>query len=424
MIIRRHDEERRTMTTAHAWSARARVARPRSSGQALMYVTLFLFVLVALVGLGVDGGSLYLNRRGMQVAADAAALAGARVMGTGDSTGADIRGAIDQYAAANLVDQPSQNVSAYYTDITGARLGTVDGSGTAPVAAVGVEVTTTKQAPTYFLPILGINSFQVQAIAGARSRPAPGAPVNFGIFALAANLPPGNKVLDWSGGQWTVSGIIHSNSDIDMSGNGNTINGSVEYVTGVKPTGLKNSATLNPSTNNPIQSTVLADPINLTPADFYQGTTSTATYHYISGNTNLSSYVVSGVLQPGVYYVDGSINFSTGLSTTVASNVTLVTTGSINIASPSMNFTPYSRGLTFFANVTTNNVGLNISGSTGSWTGAAYAPHSNLQFSGSSNMAATGNLIGYTVHISGTGVNYVAGSMPGSPGPAEIVLYE
>jgi hypothetical protein len=411
------------MTTTHHGALRARATRA-DRGQALALLSLFLIAMSGLVGLGVDGGSLYLTRRGMQNAADAAALAGARVMATGDTSGADIRTAIETYAGANYVANPAQNVTAYYTDGTGARVGTVTASGSAPASAIGVEVIATRQAATIFLPILGINSLEAKAIAGARAKPAAGGGPGYGIFAIDPNQKKGSKVIDWPGSSWTVSGTIHSNSDVGMSGGSNTINGSVEDVTGANPTGLKGN-TLNPKANNPVQSTVLPDPVNKTLADFYQGTTSTATYHYINGNTNLATYVTNGVLAPGVYYVNGNINFTTSLSTTVPSTVTLVTTGSIGITGPNMNFISYSSGMAFFANITTNNTGLNIAGSNGTWNGIAYAPHSNLTYAGSSNVSGNGSLVGYTITMSGSSghLAYDPSIFP-NPSTAEIFLYE
>jgi len=411
------------MTTCHPGALRA--SRP-NRGQALVLLSLFLIVLLAVLGLGVDGGNLYLQRRGAQLAADASALAGARLMGTPTSTGAAIRAEIEKYASANQVDNPAQNVSAYYTDDSGARVGTItSGSGTPPAFATGVEVIATKQPSTFFLPILGINSLQVSALAGARAKPPTGSGGGYGMFALSPNQPRGSKVVDWSGGGWTVTGTLHSNSDFDISGTGNTINGSVEDVTGATPTGLSGKAALNPGTNNPVQSTVLPDPVNKTLADFYQGTTSTPTYHYINNSTNLASYVTSGVLDPGVYYVNGNINFSKGLSTTVTSKVTFVATGSISIASPNMNFAPYSQQMLFFANVTTTNSGLKISGSNGTWDGIAYAPHSDLQYSGSANVSGSGSVVGNTIHLSGSNghLAYDPTVLP-PPSTAEIILYE
>jgi hypothetical protein len=412
------------MTTTHHGALRARATRA-DRGQALALLSLFLIAMSGLVGLGVDGGSLYLTRRGMQNAADAAALAGARVMATGDTSGADIRTAIETYAGANYVANPAQNVTAYYTDGTGARVGTVTASGSAPASAIGVEVIATRQAATIFLPILGINSLEAKAIAGARAKPAAGGGPGYGIFAIDPNQPKNSKVINWPGSSWTVSGTVHSNSDVSMSGSSNTINGSVEDVTGANPTGLK-SATLNPSKNNPVQSTVLPDPVNKTPSDFYQGTTSTATYHYVSGDTNLSSYMTNGVLQSGTYYVNGNINFATTMSQTVTSAVTLVATGSINISSANMNFNfaPYTGGMLFFAN-TSNSNGLTIAGSSGSWTGLAYAPHTNLQYSGSANVSGAGSLVGWHITMAGSSghLTYDPSIFP-APSTAEITLYE
>ncbi len=54
-------------------------------GQVLIQVTLMLVVLLTFVGLAIDGGLVYAERRQMQNAADAAALAGARELCLGHS---------------------------------------------------------------------------------------------------------------------------------------------------------------------------------------------------------------------------------------------------------------------------------------------------------------------------------------------------
>ena len=134
---------------------------------------------------------------------------------------------------------------------------------------------------------------------------------------------------------------------------------------------------------------------------------------------------MSGVLDPGVYYVDGNINFATGVSLTVPSTVTLVATGSITISCPTVNFVPYSQGMLAFANVTTSNTGLNLSGSNGSWSGIVYAPHSDLRCSGSANLTANGSLVGYTVSLTGNGLHLTNNSVYSpTPSTAEIILYK
>lgn len=69
----------------------------RESGQVLVIVALFLVALLAMLALVVDGGNLYLHRRAMQNAADAGAIAGARVLAY-NGTEASVRAAAKEYA--------------------------------------------------------------------------------------------------------------------------------------------------------------------------------------------------------------------------------------------------------------------------------------------------------------------------------------
>ncbi len=52
-------------------------ATTAENGQTLVWVALAMVVLLAFVGLAIDGGAVYAERRRMQNAADAGALAGA-----------------------------------------------------------------------------------------------------------------------------------------------------------------------------------------------------------------------------------------------------------------------------------------------------------------------------------------------------------
>jgi len=307
-----------------------------------------------------------------------------------------------------------------------------------PANATGVQVSTAAQASTLFMPILGFNNIQVRGVAGAHGTPsAPGGP-GYGMFAIESGKPKGSKVIDWSGSSWTEFGTIHSNSDIDISGSSNTIGNTsnpsnVEYVTAVNPSGLSGKATLTPSTNNPIQSTVLPDPVNKTLADFYQGTTSTSTYHYIDlGGSNtpadLSAFITNGVLQSGTYYVKGNINLG-ALSATTPSTVTLVATGSIQSSHP-IDLLPFDPSkMLFFADISKasapGGVGLKISSPSGSWDGIAYAPHSRLEYSGSSSLISKGSIVAFDIKFSGSsGTLKYDPSYFGTPSVAQIFLYQ
>ena len=419
-----------TMTRRVRTSCR-RAVRPRATesngGQGLVLLTLFLVTMIALVGLGVDGGSLYLHRRTMQNAADAAAFAGARLLSLSTRDTPTIRSEIETYAGKNYVINPASNVTAYYTDDGGAQVGAItSAAGTAPATATGVKVITRRQAPTFFLPIIGFGDLKASASAGAHGRPATGGGPGYAVFALAPNLV-GQGVIDWNGNSYNVSGTVHSNSDIKLGGGGNTFNGILQDVTGTSPTNLASKATLNPSANNPVQSTVLPDPVNKTLADYYQGTTSTATYHYVSGNTNLSSFLTNGVFQPGVYYVNGKISLSSGetMSATQASSVTFVATGQISVSSNNMNFQPYKDGMLFFSNASSGD-GVVIQGNYGNWNGVAYAPHANVKLTGSNNVKDPhASLVGWTIQTTGAGQTLIYDdSLFPQPTAAEITLYE
>ena len=49
-----------------------------------------------------------------------------------------------------------------------------------------------------------------------------------------------------------------------------------------------------------------------------------------------------------------------------------------------------------------------MSGSNNAWTGIIYAPHGLIEFSGSTNTALSGSLLGYSVRINGSDVTIIA----------------
>src|SRR5205823_2471742 len=146
----------------------------------------------------------------------------------------------------------------------------------------------------------------------------------------------------------------------------NSFNGQVEYVT---TENIKAGSTFsNPATNNPGQSKVLDDPVNQTPAAYYQGASNTSTYFYFpSGTSNLNNFSPTNFpqyfiadpaspgnyyMKPGVYYVDGSITLKGNMSPTTASQVTVVATGKVQVVtSPGLDFPQYQNGLLSFGSI-------------------------------------------------------------------------
>ncbi|MDQ3705866.1 MAG: pilus assembly protein TadG-related protein [Chloroflexota bacterium] len=204
----------RTRTSTHTVRRGAATTLPRnhvpflyrkSSGQAMVIIVLSLFVLMAIVGLAIDGGSSYQQRRKAQNAADATAMAGTRKMLTlyedmvlnydrdvnGSSSKEDaIRAEINNIAAANGIVTTTDKLSAYFVNdqkqVVSALVG--DGCGTAPglglvalgpcqvgynnmvpwaMGAKGIYVTTASETDAFFMSLLGFNKVSANASATA-----------------------------------------------------------------------------------------------------------------------------------------------------------------------------------------------------------------------------------------------------------------
>jgi len=148
-------------------------------GQALVIIVFAILALLVVAGLAIDGGTVYLERRRMQNAADAAALAGTRKLaeamcakpGVNDAA---IAAEVIHYAEANGVQYANSNVVADYVAFNESVLGRV-GSGAIPTGATGISVTTKISRKTYFMSLVGIDLAGASAGALAMtSRPLVG----------------------------------------------------------------------------------------------------------------------------------------------------------------------------------------------------------------------------------------------------------
>lgn len=154
-----------------------KILQRQEPGQVLVTVALVLVVLIAFVALAVDVGNFYGQRRTMQNAADAAALAGARSICARDGT--DPRAQAELYAEQNGADLD-------LTEIT------ING-GT-------VEVAAGREVDTYFAGLIGFRTVEVYAEAAAACGPAAGA---CGLWPLSfeqgrwGELQCGDRVLLW-----------------------------------------------------------------------------------------------------------------------------------------------------------------------------------------------------------------------------------
>ena len=122
-------------------------------GQTLVIVSVMAVVLIAFVALAIDGGNLYLQRRQMQTAADAGALAAARTWC--EDPASDWQAVGEQYCDQNRGD-------------------TYPGDCVAEAGTIGpVRVTASSDVSTWFMPILGggFATIDVSAVAEADCKP-------------------------------------------------------------------------------------------------------------------------------------------------------------------------------------------------------------------------------------------------------------
>jgi Flp pilus assembly protein TadG len=156
----------RARLVSSGWRAKL-VREPGATGQILIMFAVMLTALLGAVGLSVDLGMAFSERRTMQSSADAAAYAGTRVVSKAQqanpvSAWSEVQTIVGKNTMA--VGTITSIICNYVTD---------DGwviapcTATVPSTATGVEVTVTEQHPTYFI------------------RMVPGAPTNVSTSATA-----------------------------------------------------------------------------------------------------------------------------------------------------------------------------------------------------------------------------------------------
>ena len=116
-------------------------------GASLVYVAIVMVVLLGMAALALDGSNLYLQRRNMQNAADAIALAGVHSLANGESR-AEASSEIQDYAVSN---------DAIATDIV--------------IDDTSVALNALRPVDTFFARIFGINSVDVDAYSKVEYAP-------------------------------------------------------------------------------------------------------------------------------------------------------------------------------------------------------------------------------------------------------------
>jgi len=189
-----------------------------SRGQTIVIVAFGLIAVLLFAALAVDGSNAYQQRRRMQNAADAGALAGARSMASGGVTNDDILSVIATYTARN--GAPSDSIAAFYVD-DDSVLGAISDYGPSavpPSTAAGVQV----YCETIFTMFLGgiIGIGQKKASAEAVAKVGAMGSLDSGAFPVGVNdelltgITAGTRIKIWDDNKITNdAGAILANGE-------------------------------------------------------------------------------------------------------------------------------------------------------------------------------------------------------------------
>lgn len=211
--------------------------RNYASGQVIPIFALALLAIVAMVALVLEGGNAYAQQRVAQNGSDAAANAGALVIGEtlgpngATRTDTDVDTAVSNIATQNDLD----NHVAYYTNVTGqyldnagvvvsaaadaAVVGNADGVLAIPANAQGVRVTGTRTFGTTFGRAIGFTTLDASADATAVAGRLTGGAFLPVIFPVNITDCDNSGDLGVGESQWVLSQPDGPDADTNPEGN-------------------------------------------------------------------------------------------------------------------------------------------------------------------------------------------------------------
>ena len=353
-------------------------------------------MLCGFTAMAIDVGLILHERRQLQNAADAAALAGAQELLDSPSTAVAMA---QQYAEANGVDLSDP-------DYTFAATTPYQGD------SGKLEVTVSRQVGFLFGRVLGLDFAHVSARAVGEVTRLATADFSYAILVTNADCSTPDALLI-PGSLNTIKGSIHSNGKVEVGGSDNSFQGPFTYSCSFGNSGQNNAYTLGPEQMPPHPaSDVLSHTYSSYPCS----------YSY-SRDTDLNSrpevWLDNNQLKPGVYCSQGDLQLS---GQGITGNVTLVAMDEVKISGSNFNLTAYFDGILAFSSAS-HDAAIDMSGSGGSWTGLIVAPNGRTKVQGSNNLSLAGSIITDRATVSGSDFTLVSGGGLG-PGSGRIRLDE
>jgi Flp pilus assembly protein TadG len=328
-------------------------SRKNARGQVLLLTAMAIVVLIGFVALATDTGILWSQRRQMQTATDAAAIAGVSALRSKTS----ISSAASNVASLNGFTNGVNNATV--------TVNNPPSGGTYAGNSNYVEVVIAQQEPTYFLRVLGNSSVKVSTRAVSGVMNATGC-----IYSLN---PSAAKAFSASNGVNVSSscGIFVNSSSSDAF---DIVGGATIKTTGVGIVGM--AAMNNGGSVQNMSGGALTISQNIAPAGdpLAHITTPTVGNCTYTGTQNLNAYTAqqsppySGryVLNPGVYC--GGINASNGTSVIFNAGTYIMAGGGLSLLNGGGTAT--GTNVTFFL---TTGAKANYSGANSAYAGVTIA---------------------------------------------------
>jgi Flp pilus assembly protein TadG len=225
--------------------------RTGERGQAIVIVGFMVVILIGFIGLAIDGGRLYWERRILQNAVDAAALAASDNYQDSQSITASQHSAATEYAAnERLYGAPSAAPSwgSATVDVTWA--GSTDKMHVVYSAAGTVsafDVSSTHTIPLAFMMVLGVGN-TAKVSASAQGHAKTGGTTGTALVTLSqGNCTGGGDSLSVQGAGTEIvvsGGNIQTNGSVNAAGNGISVGGNFsDNCTNPVPAGVVASGT-------------------------------------------------------------------------------------------------------------------------------------------------------------------------------------
>jgi hypothetical protein len=388
-------------------------------------MTILFAVLLAFMGLVLDGGRIYFEKRRMQAAADAGAYGGAHELKRGSTGLIETAGKYD----AKL------NGFEHGTGTIDVQVNHPPASGNHAGSTGYVEVVITQTVPTYFRRVLIINDATVRAraVAGLENNG------DACVVALDREARPGLRVAGTPQLIANCGIMANSNDDWGLQANGG---GEIQATwTGVSGGyHLAGGGTITPPATegalgmlDPLASIALENPGGVTPVYNLGNINSNTTLQpgrYVGGIKITGSGTVVN-FAPGLYVLDSGMDVSGGtlrgteVSFYNTGNQLISITGASDVELSAPTSGPY-QGMLFWGDPTApdKNPGHKFRGtSESSFTGAIHFPSQHVDWAGSNDSVGTWSMIvANTIDLTGNAlVQQINGPPPGVLPPVTTV---